>query len=195
MTKVLAREKNFTLFTEAATWMSTKMAEIYKDQIVRIRNYGQGRGGNRRIAEVHGRDNIRGRGGRFRGGRTGGRGGRGSRDVNRSARGGGRGDTTTRHVINGVSVSDPTRDFTGEEWSRLGGEGRKYINEKRSRNQVRRGNSDRDVSEARARGAGDETTDANATGGGGTSTITESSSTGSRGGRAGGRFGRGRSGG
>ena len=152
MTKTMAKDKSFATFPEAVMYMSTKMAEIFKEQIVRIRSFGGGRG-NRRIAETRGggraggRGNGRGRG-RHRGGRHDGR--SGGQDGNR----GGRGINENKRYFNRVLVVEATRDVTGDEWSRLGADGRRYVNEKRSRNQARRGNADRDVIEARARGSG-----------------------------------------
>ena len=121
--KVLCKEQDFETFTAAATYMSTKISEVFQDQIVRMRSYGSHGRGHRRISEVHGQW-TGGRGRTWRGGRTGGRGGRGGRDGSRG--GGGRGGvrrngpiTGKRNYINGVSVSNATRSFTGDESTHL----------------------------------------------------------------------------
>ena len=71
-----------------------------------------------------------GRGGRFGrgGGRQRGRGGRGG--AGRGGRGGrGRGGTT--NVYNGVDISDHSRNFTGQEFTQMGEDGRREVHKRR----------------------------------------------------------------
>jgi hypothetical protein len=116
--KAFCREKNYARFEEAAMDMSSRISEVFKDQIVRLRTYGgQGRG-SRRVSEVSGgRIGERGRTG-FRGRRMGGRGGC---DMRGGCGGRGRGGERStgaigrRNYINGVYTADTNRAFTAEE--------------------------------------------------------------------------------
>ena len=86
------------------------------------------RGKKRYISAVDSRDQRGGRGRFRRGGRSGERGaGRSGDGRGRGGRGGSR-----RIQINGVDVTDPTRNFTAEEWERLGN-ARSYVTQQRTR--------------------------------------------------------------
>ena len=75
-------------------------------------------GGKRRYVSATDSRDSRGRGRARRGGDGRGRDGRG-RDRG-GGYGGGRGSNTLRKYMNGVDVSDPHRNFTSEEWTKLG---------------------------------------------------------------------------
>lgn len=79
---------------------------------------------------------VGGRGrGRF-GGRYGGRGGRFGRGGGRSGRGGNQNQNSP--IINGVNISDPNRNFSPDEWHRLGPEGRTQVLSARDRSYINR---------------------------------------------------------
>ena len=97
-----------------------------------------------REAKESNSDRQQGRGGRGgRGGRFG-RGGRGGRWGRGRGRGGGRGGRGGRgndSYFKGVDISDPTREFTDEEYAKLGRDGRFMIkNLRRAVNKGDRGN-------------------------------------------------------
>ena len=84
------------------------------------------RSNNRRSRDVKEYNSDRGgRGGRGRGGRGGRYYGRGGRGGGRGR--GGRGRGGNRNNINGVDIRDPTRNFTDDEFNRLGHEGRSLV--------------------------------------------------------------------
>ena len=107
-------------FDAAASFLSGLIANIHSGAQIEYAHRNQGRKRNISSSES-GRGGGRGR---FRrGGRgDGDRGGRGS--GHRSGRSSGRGHSSggggRSMVINGVDVSDPTRQFSGDEWNRLG---------------------------------------------------------------------------
>jgi len=122
-------------FTEAANALS---------QIVGTEtsaNASHGQRGGRKVSAI-GRGGGRGQGGgRGRGGRGRGRGGRGGRGR------GGNGSNDSRTSVGGVDVTDPTRNFSSEEYGTLIGEG--YIETlKRRRREARGGGGGDDTSTA-----------------------------------------------
>ena len=101
----------------------------FSKQVARIHGhaqleYKQQRSKKRGIYAIDSRSQ---RGGRGRG-RTGNRGGRGRGSAGRGR--GGRGNT---HIMNGIDVSDPTRNFTNQEWEALGASNRSLILQMRNR--------------------------------------------------------------
>ena len=131
----------------------------FSQQVARIHGpaqleYRQSRNKKRGIYAI---DSRAGRGGRARG-RFG---GRGRRD-GRGQTGRGRGAQAT-HIINGIDVSDPNRNFTADEWEALGpNNGRTTVLQLRERNNTR-GNRD-ERGRARGRGRGNNTRNVSATG-------------------------------
>jgi hypothetical protein len=125
-------------FIGACAYFSQQVARIHGPAQL---EYKQQRSKKRGIYAI---DSRAGRGGRGRG-RTGNRGGRG--------RGGGyqgRGNHT--NMINGVDISDPTRNFTSQEWDTLG-EGRAIVMQMRNRANGR-GNNNQGTGRGRGRGRG-----------------------------------------
>ena len=110
----------------AVTYMATKITKQFPP-----RTAGQKRR-DRQASQVDSRGRGRGRGGRD--GR-GGRGGRYGRGGGRQGRGGAHGGRGRGHAITfgGVDVSDPSYNFSNEEMTRMGKEGRDYIFEQRNR--------------------------------------------------------------
>ena len=67
--------------------------------------------------------------------------------------GGGRGRGNNTHVINGIDVSDPTRNFSAQEWETLGPANRALVMEMRNRaNGQERGTGGRGRGQGRGRG-------------------------------------------
>ena len=100
----------------------------FSKQVARIHGhaqleYKQQRSKKRGIYAI---DSCSQRGGRGRG-RTGYRGGRGRRSA---GHGRGRGNA---HTMNGIDVSDPTRNFTTHEWEALGASNRALVMQMRNR--------------------------------------------------------------
>jgi hypothetical protein len=136
-------------FVGACGYFSQQVARIHGPAQLEIK---QQRGKKRGIYAV---DTRQGRGGCGRG-RTGGRGGRGG---GRGGRGGGRGNQQQNtHLMNGIDVSDPTRNFTAQEWETLGPANRAILFEMRNRAQGR-GAGGR--GRGRGRGRGDDDRSAN----------------------------------
>ena len=116
--KTMIRVMHAADFKEACDMLLTQVSEVYKGEIGNS-NSGRKRG----ISSVH-RNNNRGRGGgrgggRFRRGGRSGR-GRGGRGGGGRGRGGGGRHNNNDH---GVNISDVTRDFSRDEWTRLGNAG------------------------------------------------------------------------
>ncbi len=112
-------------FVRACGYFSQQVARIHGPAQL---EYKQQRGKKRGIYAI---DTRQGHGGRGRG-RTGNRGGGGGR----GGRGGDRGrgnSNNNMHVINGIDVSDPTRNFSAQEWETLGPANRALVMEMRSR--------------------------------------------------------------
>jgi hypothetical protein len=125
-----------TDFNRAISYIASRIAEIYADDIAKLNRFGIGKR-NLQVYEIQsdgrGRGRGRGNGGRFamtntRGGR-----GRGGRQGARNAGRGGRGSNASRVSFNGVDATDPTRPFTSTEWDQLGNAGRAYVNRERER--------------------------------------------------------------
>ena len=115
--------------------------------------YKQQRGKKRGIYAI---DSRAGRGGRGRG-CTGNRGGRG-----RGGAGRGRGGNNT-NVINGIDISNPTRNFTSQEWEALG-PGRALVMQMRNRaNGQNNNNNGGGRGRGRGRGHSDNNRNASAT--------------------------------
>jgi hypothetical protein len=111
-------------FVGACGYFSQQVARIHGPAQL---EYKQQRGKKRGIYAI---DTRHARGGRGRGrtgyrGRHGGRGGRGG--------GRGRGNSNNTHLMNGIDVSDPTRNFTTQEWETLGPANRALVTEMRNR--------------------------------------------------------------
>ena len=138
-------------FVGACAYFSQQVARIHGPAQL---EYHQSRNKKRGIYAI---DSRAGRGGRARG-RFG---GRGRRD-GRGQTGRGRGAQAT-HIINGIDVSDPNRNFTANEWEALGpNNGRTTVLQLRERNNTR-GNRD-GRGRARGRGRGPNTRNVSATG-------------------------------
>jgi hypothetical protein len=122
-----------TNFDRAMSYIASRIADIYADDIAKLNRFGIGKR-NRQIYETKsdgpGRGRGRGSGGRFQiGSSRGGRGGRGGRSGGRMTGRGGRGGNTARAVnFNGIDATDPTRPFNSAEWDQLGNAGRAYVN-------------------------------------------------------------------
>ena len=108
----------------AVQYMSTKVTLEFPPTSSKKRKFGGGRGGDSRRISQAGRGRGQGRGGR--GGR--GRGGRGR------GRGRGGGRNSNGSVFNGVDVSDYTRQFSNNEMTQMGYEGRAHVYNKRNIN-------------------------------------------------------------
>jgi hypothetical protein len=127
-----------TDFNRAISYIASRIADIYADDIAKLNRFGIGKR-HRQIYETksdgNGRGRGRGSGGRFAfGGNRGGRNGRGGRSSGRSnGRGGRIGGNTARINFNGIDATDPTRPFTSAEWDQLGNAGRAYVNRERER--------------------------------------------------------------
>ena len=100
--KTLVRSQHSDSYADASATMSSQVSLIFPSTGKDIRR-------KRRIGEVNS-DRRGGRGrGRYSGrGRGRGRGGRGGRNLDPG-----------NCVLNGVNISDPTRDFSQEEWQKL----------------------------------------------------------------------------
>ena len=122
---------------QAVQHMSTKVTEAFGVSD----NKKRGGYGRRRVSSA---SSGRGRGGRGRG-RGRGRGGRGGR-------GGGRGGGSSSTTFNGVDCSEFSRDFTDDEFHKIGYEGRGYVRKKR---QEAKNNNKRDVQEVNTQDDGD----------------------------------------
>jgi hypothetical protein len=125
-----------TDFNRAMSYIASRIAEIYADDIAKLNRFGIGKR-NRQVYEIKsdsaGRGRGRGNGGRVamgivRGGR-----GRGGRQGARNTGRGGRGGNANRVTFNGIDATDPTRPFTSTEWDQLGNAGRAYVNRERDR--------------------------------------------------------------
>lgn len=111
-------------FVGACGYFSQQVARIHGPAQL---EYKQQRGKKRGIYAI---DTRQGRGGRGRG-RTGNRSGRGGHGGRGGARG--RGNSNNTHLMNGIDVSDPMRNFTAQEWETLGPANRTLIMEMRNR--------------------------------------------------------------
>jgi len=130
-----------TDFNRAISYIASRIAEIYADDIAKMNRFGIGKR-TRQIYEAqsdgNGRGRGRGSGGRFTAAGTNRRGGRGSRGGRSGGRNNGRGGrigggNTARVNFNGINATDPTRPFTSAEWDQLGNSGRAYVNRERER--------------------------------------------------------------
>jgi len=113
-----------TDFSAATNFLSGLISNIHSAAQLDYANRHSGK--KRYISAVDSRDQRGGRGRFRRGGRSGER-GRGGDSRGRGGRGGSR-----RMQINGVDVTDPTRNFTADEWERLG-TARSYVTQQRTR--------------------------------------------------------------
>jgi hypothetical protein len=136
-------------FVGACAYFSQQVSRIHGPAQL---EYRQQRGKKRGIYAI---DRRNGRGGRGRGrfGNRSGRGGRGGRIG--SGRGHGNNAPT---MINGIDISDPTRNFTSQEWEALGPANRTLVMEMRNRNASSGGRG-----RGRGRGRGEGTRNASAT--------------------------------
>lgn len=128
-TKMAARRDHSNNFENCVAFIAGEIAAYTAPPTRRARG--------RRISELNTEErNVRGR---FAGnpGRGHGRGRSGRRGDGRyGGRGRGRGGASHRNAathINGVDVSDPTRNFSDEEFSRLGTTGQRFVHEERRR--------------------------------------------------------------
>jgi hypothetical protein len=129
-------------FVGACGYFSQQVAQIHGPAQL---EYKQQRGKKRGIYAI---DSRAGRGGRGRG-CTGNRGGRG-----RGSAGRGRGNNP--NIINGIDISDPTRNFTSQEWEALGA-GRALVTQMRNRaNGQNNNNGGGGRGRGRGRGRGDD---------------------------------------
>jgi len=104
-------------FVGAVTYISGKVLEAFPPTAGARKRLNTGN--YRKISEVK-------RGGGYH---RGGRGGRGGRGRGRS----GRGTSNSSASFNGVDCSDVTKEFSSEEWTRMGAQGQAYV--RRERNQ------------------------------------------------------------
>jgi hypothetical protein len=113
-------------FAAATNFLSGLISNIHSAAQLDYANRHSGK--KRYISAVDSHDQRGGRGRFRRGGRSGERGtGRGG-----DGRGCGRRGGNRRMQINGIDVTDPTRNFTADEWERLG-TARSYITQQRTR--------------------------------------------------------------
>lgn len=141
-------------FVGACGYFSQQVARIHGPAQL---EYKQQRGKKRGIYAI---DSRSGRGGRGRGrfGNRSGRAGRGGRGGN------GRGNgSNSLHIINGIDVSDPSRNFTSQEWEALGPANRAIVLEMRNRANSRNNNSGGGRGRGRGRGRGEGARNASAT--------------------------------
>lgn len=118
---------------KAVSYMSAKLSIVFPPKTSGTKR----KDGPRRISEVgHNRGRGRGRGRGGRGGRGRGRGGRGGR--------GGR-HNHNYGWFNGVDCTNPKRNFSEEEWEKMGQEGRKHVRNARHESN----DDDRNVSQAK----------------------------------------------
>ncbi len=138
-------EDNFLHDWHAATsHLSTKIAKVFPPRVGGGKRRAHEQGGRRISKVTRGGDRGRGRGGRFnRGGGRGGRGGGRDGGRGRGYQGRGRGENFRGSHWNGVDVRDHTRDFTDEEMSRLGSNGRRHIFQRRNADWADRGQKGR----------------------------------------------------
>jgi hypothetical protein len=127
-----------TDFDRAMSYIASRIAEIYDDDIAKLNRFGIGKR-NRQVYETKsdgpGRGRGRGSGGRFQTGNSrGDRAGRGGRFGARNAgRGGDQGGNTARVNFNGINATDPTRLFNSAKWDQLGNAGHAYVTRERER--------------------------------------------------------------
>jgi hypothetical protein len=120
--KVVINQQYPRNFIGACSCFSQQVAQIHGPAQLEIK---QQRGEKRGIYAI---DTRQGRGGRGHG-HTGGRGGRGG---GHGGRGRGRGNQQNTHTINGIDVSNPTRNFTAHKWETLGPANRAILFEMRN---------------------------------------------------------------
>lgn len=129
--KVIAIQQYPRDFVGACNYLSAEVSRVSAQAIIDSQRHRTTR--KRDVSAV---DSRGGGGGRGRG-RFGPRGrgpGRG-RGNSRGGRDGGRGHGANRSTMfNGVDVSNPRRNFTNDEWNRLGNDGRAYVQNKREDN-------------------------------------------------------------
>jgi hypothetical protein len=121
-----------TDFDRAISYIASRIAEIYADDIAKLTQYGIGKR-NRQVYEAKSDNPGRGRGrGNPNGQRMAVRGGRGG-GLN-SGRAGRGGNHDRQHILfNGIDATDPNRPFSGPEWDQLGPNGRAYVTHERER--------------------------------------------------------------
>jgi hypothetical protein len=127
-------------FIGAIDYALSRITDIYSEEIERMGRIGTG-GKRRQVAE----NNVerrtaggnRGGGGQGRNYQRGGngRGGRGGAGGRYGGRGGGQWNRPIGNgpTFSGIDVSDPTREFTGAEWDRIGPVGRAFVSRERQR--------------------------------------------------------------
>lgn len=177
--KTVIRSQHPNNFTDACAFFSSEVARLHG--VAQLE--GMERRGKRKISAL----DTSGRGGRGRG-RFGGRGGRGGRG--RGGRGGG-GGGGNRTEINGVDVSNPTRDFSTEEWNALGADGWRYVQSARDRINGAKTGRGGDRGRGRGGGGGDRSIGAVAKDKHDTDSGEQDSGSGERGSKNGRNFGRG----
>jgi hypothetical protein len=164
---------------ECLTHLGTKLVTIFADKAAEREKRRSKMSKKRQVSEVN---------------RPGGKGRGGPR-----GKGGKKDDTPTPKHINGVDVSDVDRNFTADEFKKLGAAGRDFVFMKRSvlisgqgrgRGRGGRGRGGRNVREVQTGGAGDEDA-AQGDEGQGDNAAGRGGRGRGRGGRAGARFGRG----
>jgi hypothetical protein len=122
-----------TDFDRAISYIASRIAEIYADDIAKLTRYGIGKR-NRQVYETKsdgGGHRGRGRGNAQRMAARGGRGG--GQNGGRVARGIINQQDRNRILFNGVDATDTNRPFTGQEWDQLGPNGRAYVMHERER--------------------------------------------------------------
>jgi hypothetical protein len=123
-----------TDFDNAISYIASRIAEIYSDDIAKLNRYGIGKR-NRQVYEAKSDNGGRGRG-RGNGQRMAIRGGRGGgRHGGRAGRGGNNHGNQDRQRIlfNGIDATEPDRPFSGPEWDQLGPNGRAYVMHEKER--------------------------------------------------------------
>jgi hypothetical protein len=116
-----------TDFNRAISYIASRIAEIYADDIAKLARYGIGKR-NRQIYEAksdHGGQRGRGRGNAQRMTVQGGRGG--GRNGGQAARGNMNQQDCNCILFNGINATNPNRPFSGHEWDQLGPNGCAYV--------------------------------------------------------------------
>ena len=145
-------------FDKAVEFMSSLIANMHAAAQL---DYANRHGNKRRYVSAMGSSDQRGGRGRARqGGRTGQRGGRGD-GRGRDGRGRGR-NNERRTYANNVDITDPHRNFTSDEWDRLGTM-RSYVLQLRDGGRGGRGRGDRNQTNNTNRTVGSATATNNTT--------------------------------
>lgn len=117
-------------FNGAILHAKGRITSIYKDEIAKLNKFGAGK----RMRAVY--ETQTECGGHARGRHDQRGGGKGNQGGQRGGEGGGRGWANNYQngtMFGGIDVSDATHDFTAAEWDQIGTAGRAYVNQERKR--------------------------------------------------------------